>query len=521
MAIALVVLAIPLPLALLFGLARTTHVFRDGGAGMYGLVFLSLAVAGAVGTCAVFAVRGARGGALGATIAPAVPAVIGALLGVVAMRRALDAVAGLDADPDLRVRILGAGMAESDALPAYGTLIAAVMCGAAACALLAGGASVDRAQHNAPAGNGWALPAAIGGLGFIVAVGLRLVLRGGFATMLVSLPSILIVTTLACLAATNGPLVRHWREPRETDAWIAAVLGAAVLAGVGFALLEIGASFASEARDLAAISSDSVDPSQRARILAEVVEEQSTYRTLAIADGLFGFMAVVPAALSGLARSSDGRLRFPRGAPILVALAGALAVIASLLGARTWLFGQLGAAAEVHDTSFELPRVPISERLAPPPLTATVLRIDEHGKSTTRNQDSDLLIVDADRRATWLDVSSAIKEVRAARPGIRTIDVRVTLLAKADRSELAPYGVLLGNETSVLHIALAAPGGARVGADDDDGIYDGGRTALRFRDFELMDAIAAAIARRPMTVPAHYGGRTSTDVTIFPSRGSW
>jgi len=160
--VALAGAALVLPTALLLGHAHGAAVFREGGAGMLLLAALSLPIAAAIGVGGALAVRGRVGWAAAALAAPILPAVIGALLGILALRRGLAAVAGLDGAGELRLRILSVALAESDSLPAYGAFIAAVACGGAACALLASAASVDRTQHRAPAGNAWAGPAVTG-----------------------------------------------------------------------------------------------------------------------------------------------------------------------------------------------------------------------------------------------------------------------------------------------------------------------------------------------------------------------
>ena len=102
-----------------------------------------------------------------------------------------------------------------------------------------------------------------------------------------------------------------------------------------------------------------------------------------------------------------------------------------------------------------------------------------------------------------------------------TIELRVTLLEKADRSQLGPYGVLLGNETATLAVALASPGLAD-GDDDDGDAPPWGRRdiapgTVRPAAFEIMDGIAAAIAKRP----ARFGAGSGPDVAILPPEGSW
>lgn len=527
--IALAGAVLVLPTALLVGHAHgAASVFRDGGAGMFALVALSLPIAGVIGLAGALAVRGRDGWAAALVVAPILPGVMGAVLAVLAMRHGLHApwVGGAD----VRVLIVTMGLAESDVLPGYGALIAAVACGASACALLASAASVDRTQHRAPAGNAWAGPAAVGGLALIVLISLRVVLHVGFGTLLIAVPSVLILTGLACAATVNAPLVRHWRDPRQADAWIASVVAAAFLAVAAFVLLDLGAALMNEARGLVAISGEALDPSQRARILASVAGEQGSYRVLAIVDGIFGFLTVAVAALAGLGRAADGRLRFPRGPTLYGALGASVLVVASLVGAHAWMLGSVEKATAGTASTIELPRVPVTERLSAPSYDGPVLHVDANGKSTLdavgrpssfAPSAVQVLVVDADRRARWADVAVAIRDARRSL-WTTSIELRVTLLDKADRSQLGPYGPLLGDETSALRIGLALP--SRVGsdgaADDDLGARGAiARGVMRPHDFELMDGIAAAIARRSVTFGLR--ARSTPDVALLPPEGTW
>jgi hypothetical protein len=175
------------------------------------------------------------------------------------------------------------------------------------------------------------------------------------------------------------------------------------------------------------------------------------------------------------------------------------------------------------EDELQLPRVPISARV-----TSTtggggsLLRVDAQGKRTVLPSQafsrSNVLVVEADRRASWADVSRGIRE---AHTSATSIELRVTLLDKADRSRLGPYGALLGSETSAIEIALARPG---LFEPDDDGsdiprVRRGTTAPLRPRGFEIMDAVAASIAMRPTSYGA--GPFPDIDLAILPAEGTW
>lgn len=522
--LAAMVLVLPLPL---FATARGWRAFREGGTGMFVLLPISLFVAVAVGLAGAFAVRGHRTAAAIVVAIPVVPAAGGALLGAVAMRSVFVTVGPMVTDGDLRMRLYGMSLGESDNLPAYGLLVASIACGAAAIALLAGGASVDRKHHAAPAGTAWVAPLVFGGLAFVVAIALRLVLRVGFAPLLLIVPSIVMLTAFSCLAARNGPLVRHWHEPRERDAWVASMLAAALVAGGALALLDLAAAFGSEGTGLGVVFGEGIDASQRARILASMADEQHGYRALAVVDGLFGFLVSVSPAFAGLGRGVDGRLRGPRGAPLVAAFAAAALLVACVAGARGWVLGSIEQSARASmptgaEDELQLPRVPLTARVTSTRGGSPRLRVDAQGRKTVlpapELSRSNVLVIEADRRASWADVSRAIRESHAP---ATSIELRVTPLDKADRSQLGPYAALLGSETCAIEIALARPG---LFEPDDDGdgiprLRRGTAAPLRPRGFEIMDAVAASIAMRP--TPDGVGPFPDVDLSILPAEGTW
>lgn len=558
--LAVMVFVLPLPL---FVTRRGMEMFREGGLGMFLLVAAALFTAAGVGLAGAFAVRGHRTGTTALVVLPVVPALLGALLGAFASSRVFAALAGEGVQAEYRVRILGAGLGEADALPAYGCFVSALACGAACIALLGGGASVDRRQHHAPAGAAWAAPLALGGLAFIVAVVLRLALRTGYVTLLFAVPSLAMVTTLACLAALNAQLVRHWREPREADTWSASMLAAALLAAAGLVLLDRAACLQSEGHTLGALAGEFLDPSQRARILASLAEEHGAYRIIAVVDAVFAFLVVATVGVAGLARATNGRLRLPRGAPLYVAAASVAALALALTGARAWAMSRgerlaqgasasrgmesgaatgagAGAGAKQADdaedapAAFELPRVPNTARLSSSASPGAVLHVDAEGKTALRPSPgyarANVLVVEADRRATWGDVSKAIRDVVHASQTdlgaqrITSLELRVTLLEKADRSLLGPYAFLLGAETSSLRVAL--PTGAQNGIDEEDDDLHALRrgsapTLIRPRAGEIMDGIAASLAMRPTRFGASSSPDVAPDFALMPPVGAW
>jgi hypothetical protein len=163
-----------------------------------------------------------------------------------------------------------------------------------------------------------------------------------------------------------------------------------------------------------------------------------------------------------------------------------------------------------------------------------VLRVEASGNHKVHAASSyvrsNVLVVEADRRATWGQVSKAIRDVLSGAQAdlgaqtVTAVELRVTLLDKADRSLLGPYAPLLGPETSSLHIAIPTGAKALAQPDDDDDDDDlralrhvTGPTVVRPRAHEIMDAVAASLAMRPTRLPSS----SSPDVALMPPDGAW
>ncbi len=485
-----------LPVALLLAVAGLQS-FRVGGIGCYATFATSILVAVACGVAGARAVRGDVPSKIVLLCAPLLPLWVSTAFSFVSLRQVESAVSAEVVEGSIRLRLLATALGEIDVTPGYGCLVAAVASGVSALALLGSGASVDHRRMGAPASSALGAPIALGLVALVVATIVPFVVKTGFASVLVAVPSFLLLTALAGLAGTNGVVVRHWREPRETDRWVQTMLAATLVAALGFGLLAFGLSVLVEARTLESLSSLTSLPSERFAVLAALADERSGFVVLGVVDAILAFVVLLPAAVSGVGRSGDGRLRWPRATVLPVALAAAVLGLPVALVARDRLVSTIGREAslgEKLDTGADLPRVPASPALVPPSSQSPIAVIvpangpahlapsfNFHGAAELRPP---AIIVIADRHARWEHVARGIAEA-LAQPGTAPmpVELHLTPIAKVDRTALGPYAPLLGSEVVALRIPVALEG------DDDLLRHD----VVRGLDHEMTDAVAAKL----------------------------
>ncbi len=273
-------MAIVMPPALLAvtgrGMAGAWRIFRDGGGSMWLILLCGLlgpVIAAALGS---FVLRGRRIPVgllfIGAGL-PFVVALLGAWSG---LRMTLSAISGESVDPEQKGRILAEGTAETMSTDLLGGF---VVCGIALVAAAGAAAAVATIDRNA-ASRGGAAPSSSGAIGAGVAGGLWLLaslvlsmvrVRAAGGVVLVTALPVFVLVPLAVLAGRSASVLRAWHDREEASR----AAGAIVVAGLSALLAVLVLSRAIEssflARSLGAISGESVDDSQRARILAEAL----------------------------------------------------------------------------------------------------------------------------------------------------------------------------------------------------------------------------------------------------------
>ncbi len=326
------VLAIGAPSVLLGvverGRAGAWRLFVDGGTSMWPLVLLGVVVPIAVAGLGVFVMRGKRvppGLLFVAASLPFGVALLGAWQG---HRRVIGAVGGEAVDPEQKARLLAEGIAETMSNDVLGGLVA---CGAslvAAVACAATVASIDiRIAERQSVRAGGLLAGAVAAGAWLVATLALSALRLRAAGPLVLLP-VLVVAALvpfATLAARATPILRAWHDRAEARHAASSLLVAMAASLLALFALERAIDAAATSRALSAIAGESLDDSQRARILAESLV------AVKLAPASYAVHAVLGVATFGVLLARAGNPISPSSAAALL-LGGALLFAAHRLG---------------------------------------------------------------------------------------------------------------------------------------------------------------------------------------------
>jgi hypothetical protein len=310
-------------------LAGAWRLFRDGGGWMWLILLLDLAAPVAIAALGAFILRGRAvpaGLLFGAAALPMAVALLGAWRG---QRMTVGAISGESIDPEQKARILAEGIAESMSADIFGGF---VTCGVAIVAAAA--ASFAVASIDLPgASRGGPKPSSAGAIGASAAGALWLVatIGLGFARFreaggLVLLPvlPVLVLVPLAVLAGRAAPILSGWHDREESRRAAGALLIAALSALLAVLALEhaIDARFLAQA--LGAISGETIDESQRARVLAQGLEAGR------LGPVAYGLQAVLGAATFGLALApATGWRRSPATPSAAVAAAFGAALLAA------------------------------------------------------------------------------------------------------------------------------------------------------------------------------------------------
>lgn len=299
---------------------------REGGASMYVLLLLMPVVSVIVSVLSGLGIRGRRippAAIVGAALVPSLVAFLGTLS---SQSRTAAVLSGESVDPGVRMRIAFEGTQEALASLQLGGAICAFALGAAAVGCAGIAASVDRARVGAPASPVWLVSLAAPIVGFVASVVVMIMTRSLGASPLafgLSLLSLLIVAVIAPLSTRAAPALRDWHDAAEQKRMLGAVIAAAVAASLALWLLDRTAIVAIDRFVLGVCSGESVDPSQRARILMEGRHETRAFVMLSVIHVATVLLAFAPAVALGMSRG-----RSPLGAAGVISLA--LGVIGAL-----------------------------------------------------------------------------------------------------------------------------------------------------------------------------------------------
>jgi len=508
-ALAIVAASVLLFLPGMFASPHGWMMFKEGGVlGMGLILFLSLASAIAIGTLGAFAVRGKRMPMMILPAIPALPLLAGVLFMLLGVKVVFGAISGEPVDPSQRMRIAAEGIAEADAALVFGCLVGGVACGAAAIALLGSAASVDRAQTGAPAKGLWLGSLIAGIVGTLVMLVLHVTQKALWLPVVLVFPSLVLLTALASVASRHGALIRNWHDKAEANAWLSSLLAAAILATLGIILLDLAGSYMAERNGLGAVSGESVDPSQRARILAEAISEGRAATLYMIANGVFVFALVAVGVIGGIGKGPDGSTRSPLGAPAFVALGTVLLFVIALSAARGWIWSTVAgnvARAESSPPGIELPLVTsVSGYDVGDSGPELLVSADGKNVNTPTLTYSKALVVYADRRAKWSAVAKHVRTALAtkgARP-VETLAFVVTPREKPDLTPLGRYAPFVGRDVDTIKVYLA-PSEYQLGL--------GGERRIRPRESDDMQSVIDQMTTS--------GDRTR--LLLLPPEGVW
>jgi hypothetical protein len=496
--IAVSILAAFFPWLLLLGKGPgdAWRTFREGGLGMWFLALLDFALPVALGIAGAVVVRGKRvpsGLFFGVAV---IPFFVSILFGWLALRLVDGALVNGAVDPLLALRIDAAGMSEALALDRFGGFIT---CGAAligAVALAGAVASIDVAaaarsdgQQRPASSSVFGAATLVSGAAWLVAIlvltALRIRTVGPICIWMFFVVATLV--PLAVFAARAAPVLRTWHDPIEARRAAGGLLVAGLAAMLAVMVFERAILARTGSDVFGAVSGEHIDPSQRARILMELVEAR---KWTAIAYGIHAVLGGATFALAVAASIGPGRL--PISPSTVMAASLGVFVLAATFGlgaARTRSTERIAAqtvnpapkgvtlpvlAAEVDEVK-RGSGVPIVVR-------ADGSSIDELHGSIPCGASS--VMVFGDRMAT-LDMLA--KKIGAAPCTLelvfagsveidRTLDMRLGDLAPFARDEVATIGLQYDNR---MPSSFPTSGYLTVRAIEDETIeYEGNKVKL-------------------------------------------
>jgi hypothetical protein len=295
------------------------HTLKEGGPSMWLLLMLVPIIPILVAILSGLAIRGRRVppfAIVGFALFPALVAFAGTMR---SLSQTGAALAGESVDPGMKMRIAFEGTQEALAPLQFAGAICAFALGAAAVGCAGIAASVDRARVGAPPASTWLFSVSVPVVGLFSSVVVMFVTRSLGTSLYafgLSLVSLVIVAIVAPLTALASPAFRDWHDPAEQKRMLSAIVCAAACAALALWLLDRTAMLGINRVVLGACSGESVDPSQRARILMEGRFESRAFVILSALHVPSVLLAFAPAVMRGMNKG-----RSPLG------ISGALALV--------------------------------------------------------------------------------------------------------------------------------------------------------------------------------------------------
>lgn len=318
------------------GAGGVWRLVKEGGVVWMGLVLLlDLLVPITLAVLGAFVMRGKKVPPFLLLLGSALPFGIGLLGAFVGQRSVFDAISGESVDPEQKIRIMAEGAAETmanDILAGFVTCgCAIVACAAAAAA--AASIDVAMASRGAKPGRAGLFGAgAVGGVWLLASIVLA-VIRFRHAGALVAFPVLIVATIVpfAIMAGRSASVLRGWQDRAEASRMLAATAIAGVCAMLAVLAFERAAQASVTAHALQAISGESVDPSQQARILLEAVQGRRFGTLACLVHGVLGLATFAAALAPGIGAGPQGA-RHPLTPSLGIAALVAIALLCGTLG---------------------------------------------------------------------------------------------------------------------------------------------------------------------------------------------
>ncbi len=428
----------------LFLLARSpANIFsnmKDGGPSMWLLLMLVPAIPLLVAILSGLAIRGRRIPPIAIVGFAAFPALVAFAGTTMSLGRMNAALSGVSIDPSQAMRIAFEGTQEALGPLQFGGALCAFALGAAAIGCAGIAASVDRARVGAKVGSTWLVSLVAPVVGLFASVIVMFVTRSLSASLYafgLSLVSMGIVAVIAPLTALASPAFRDWHDVAEQKRMLSAVICAAVAASLALWLLDRTAMLGIERLVLGACSGESVDPSQRGRILMEGRFESRAFGMLSALHVPSVLLAFAPALIRGMSKG-----RSPFGASGVIALVLGAAVGLGFYGVEshaTGMIGKIAAATPERTFPVALPTVHDVDGLRTPTGPLTV--VDKNGKLVgARASDwrGELSQYAADKGAPV----TAVFVLAASAGGGHSSDAPMDLVVRPDTPELVSVAAI-------------------------------------------------------------------------------
>lgn len=444
--------------------ARIFETLKEGGGSMWLLLLLMISMPAVVTVLAGLGIRGRKipiAAIVGAALVPALVAFAGTTL---SQRSMASAIEGAGIDPSQKMRIAFEGTQEALASLQFGAAICAFALGAAAVGCAGIAASVDRVRMNVSGGVGWIAALVLPVLGLVASLAVVVVtrsLRAAPIPFFFSLVSLVIVAAIAALTARSAGAFRDFHDTAESKRMLGAVLAAAVMSALALWLLDRAAILAIQRLVLGACSGESVDASQKARILMEGKLESRGFLFLSGIHVLCALGAFVPALVAG-----SGKGKHPFGVDGASALALVVLGTLGFFGVEARAKGYISSvAAAMHEPSYPvtLPSVKNGDTVGPAGGDAIV--VDKYGKkgagrATLNNEYMDTHIFAADKDALAATVFAFT--VGSANPSyISDGETRVDLVVVPETHAALPREIdpeiraMIAPESSAVSIKVA------------------------------------------------------------------